>query len=128
MKQLSKQEQALLDTAHQVLAESQRLMLPHHQAMIGPRLETFDEIQIHDVNVTGIRMGRYRTNILLLTHAGQKATVTRAMSTQDTVIVDLSGQQADIDQMRRFLLTTEECRRWHHAPWIVINMLKKRMP
>jgi hypothetical protein len=28
--------------------------------------------------------------------------------------------------MRRFLLTTEQDRSWHHAPWIVINMLKKR--
>ena len=119
-------EQILLDLAHQVLAESRQLMLPHHLNSIGPRLVTFDEMQIHDVNATGINRGRFRTNIFLLTRQGQQPILTRQQQYEDSVIIDLSNQPEDLDTMRRFLLTTEQDRFWHHAPWIVINMLKKR--
>ena len=119
-------EQILLDLAHQVLAESRQLMLPHHLNSIGPRLMTFDEMQIHEVNATGINRGRFRTNIFLLTRPGQQPILTRQQQYEDSVIIDLSNQPEDLDTMRRFLLTTEQDRNWHHAPWIVINMLKKR--
>ena len=119
-------EQILLDLAHQVLAESRQLMLPHHLNSIGPRLMTFDEMQIHEVNATGINRGRFRTNIFLLTRPGQQPILTRQQQYEDSVIIDLSNQPEDLDTMRRFLLTTEQDRFWHHAPWIVINMLKKR--
>lgn len=126
MTPLTPHEQTLLNLAHQVLAESHQLMLPHHQNNIGPRLELFDEMQIHDVNATGINRGRYKTNIFLLTRKGQRPVLTRQQTYEDAVIVDLSNQPEDLDTMRRFLLTTEQDRSWHHAPWIVINMLKKR--
>ena len=119
-------EQSLLALAHRVLAESRQLMLPHHLNSIGPRLVTFDEMQIHDVNATGINRGRFRTNIFLLTRQGQQPILTRQQQYEDSVIIDLSNQSEDLDTMRRFLLTTEQDRFWHHAPWIVINMLKKR--
>ena len=119
-------EQSLLALAHRVLAESRQLMLPHHLNSIGPRLVTFDEMQIHDVNATGINRGRFRTNIFLLTRQGQQPILTRQQQYEDSVIIDLSNQPEDLDTMRRFLLTTEQDRFWHHAPWIVINMLKKR--
>lgn len=119
-------EQILLDLAHQVLAESRQLMLPHHLNSIGQRLITFDEMQIHEVNATGINRGRFRTNIFLLTRPGQQPILTRQQQYEDSVIIDLSNQPEDLDTMRRFLLTTEQDRSWHHAPWIVINMLKKR--
>ena len=125
---MSPHEQTLLDLAHQVLAESHQLMLPHHLNSIGPRLETFDEMQIHAVNATGINRGRYRTNIFLLTRKGQHPVLTRQQTHEDTVIIDLSNQPEDLMTMRRFLLTTEQDRTWHHAPWIVINILKKKYP
>ncbi|MBO4753522.1 MAG: hypothetical protein J5543_02920 [Bacteroidales bacterium] len=128
MKPLPPHEQTLLDLAHQVLAESHQLMLPHHLNSIGPRLETFDEMLIHDVNATGINRGRFRTNIFLLTRKGQRPSLTRQQTHEDTVIIDLSDQPEDLMTMRRFLLTTEQNRTWHHAPWIVINMLKKKYP
>ena len=87
---------------------------------------TFDEMQIHDVNATGINRGRFRTNIFLLTKPGQKPILTRQQSYEDSVIINLSNQPEDLETMRRFLLTTEQDRIWHHAPWIVINMLKKK--
>ena len=126
MTPLSSHEQTLLDLAHQVLAESRQLMLPHHQNNIGARLEHFDEMQIHQINATGINQGRFRTNIFLLTRPGQRPVLTRQQSFEDTVIINLSNQPEDLTAMRRFLLTTEQDRTWHHAPWIVINMLKKR--
>ena len=126
MTPLSSHEQTLLDLAHQVLAESHQLMLPHHLNSIGPRLMTFDEMQIHEVNATGINRGRFRTNIFLLTRPGQQPILTHQQQYEDSVIIDLSNQPEDLDTMRRFLLTTEQDRSWHHAPWIVINMLKKR--
>lgn len=125
MRRVTEQEKALLEAAHRVLAEYRQVMLPHHQNVIGPRLETFDEMQIHEVNVTGIRGGRFRTNIVLLTHTGQRPTLSHAMTMQDTVIIDLSKQVADVEAMRQFLLTSEAERWWHHAPWLVINLLKK---
>ena len=87
---------------------------------------TFDELQIHAVNATGINRGRFRTNIFLLTQPGQKPILTRQQSYEDSVIINLSNQPEDLETMRRFLLTTEQDRIWHHAPWIVINMLKKK--
>ena len=128
MTPLPPHEQKLLDLAHQVLAESRQLMLPHHQNSIGPRLETFDEMQIHDVNATGINRGRFRTHIFLLTRQGQHPVLTRQQTFEDVVIINLSNQPEDLMTIRRFLLTTEQDRTWHHAPWIVINMLKKKFP
>jgi len=125
MRTLSEREQALLNAAHQVLTESRQLMLPHHFSNIGPRLETFDEMRIHAHNATGVKQGRFVTNILLLTYPGERPTLSHEMTHQDTVIVDLSAQQPDLDQMRRFLLTTEQARTWHHAPWLVINLMKQ---
>ncbi len=126
MTPLTPHEQTLLDLAHQVLAEDHQLMLPHHQNNIGPRIETFDEMRIHDVNATGINKGRYKTYILLLTRKGQRPVLTRQQTSEDCVIIDLSNQPEDLMTMRRFLITTEQDRFWHHAPWIVISMLKKR--
>lgn len=125
MTQRTDVEQQLLDLAHQVLAESRQLMLPHHQNVIGPRLQTFDEMQIHDVNATGVNKGRFKTNILLLYHPGQHPTLTAQQQYEDVVIIDLTAIPADIDSMRRILLTTELHRHWHHAPWLAINLLKK---
>ena len=119
MTPLSSHEQTLLDLAHQVLTESRQLMLPHHQ-------NNFDEMQVHTVNATGINKGRYKTNIMLLTRKGQRPVLTRQQTYEDTIVIDLSNQPEDLTAMRRFLLTTEQDRTWHHAPWIVINMLKKR--
>ena len=126
MTPLSSHEQTLLDLAHQVLTESRQLMLPHHQNNIGARLEHFDEMQVHDVNATGINKGPYKTNIRWLTRKGQRPVLTRQQTDEDTIVIDLSNQPEDLTAMRRFLLTTEQDRTWHHAPWIVINMLKKR--
>lgn len=128
MRRLPIHERQLLDVAHQVLAESRQVMLPRHQDLLEARLETFDEIQVHDVNVTGIQGGRYKTNLLLLTHPRQRPVLAPGMSIQDTVIIDLSLQQPDPDAMRSFLLSSEEHRYWHHAPWAVINKLRQGTP
>lgn len=126
MAQRTDHEQRLLNLAHQVLSESRQIMLPHHFDIVSARSERFDEISIHEVHATGINRGRFITNILFLTHAGQRVSLTREQQRQDTIIVDLSTIPDDLDSMRRILLTTELYRKWHHAPWLAINLIKQR--
>lgn len=99
-------------------------MLPHHFNLLHARRVIFDEIQLNKRNVYGIDKGIYKTNILLTTYPGQKVTISRDQSLQDTVIIDLSAVSPTLEAMRHFLLETEENRWWHHAPRIVINRIK----
>lgn len=120
------QEEELIRIAHQVLNESQSLMLPHHNNIVAARRVRFDEMTTHQVNAIGINAGRFKTNIFLLTHPGQHVTLTRQQTFEDCVIIDLTGQTPDIQSMRHFLLETEDKRYWHHAPWLAINIIRKQ--
>lgn len=125
---MTENEKILLTLAHQILSESHRLVLPHHQNCIRARIQTFDEMQIHEIHATGINGGRFKTHLILLTHEGQKVSLTTRQTMEDVVIIDLWAMPANYEQMRQLLLETEEHRHWHHAPWLVINMLKKMNP
>lgn len=124
----TERERKLISLAQQVFTEHRQLMLPHHTNTLEARLVLFDEVLTHPVNVTFVNRGRYRTNVILLTHHGQRPAVTAQQSHEDTIILDLSDQPEDLDALRHFLLYTEDHRYWHHAPWIVINRIKTYRP
>lgn len=124
MRQSDTLAEELIRLAHAVLSETRSLMLPHHFNVIGARRVIFDEIVLLKKNVVGIDKGLFRTNIIMITQPGQRISVTKEQSLQDTVILDLTSVSPTFDAMRHFLLETEDDRRWHHAPKIVINRIK----
>lgn len=119
-------EQELIRLAQSVIEQTRSLVLPHHFELLRARRVTFDEVKILKNSVVAIDRGIFKTHILLLSHADQRVVVNREQSMQDTVIVDLSSVAPTLEAMRHFLLETEEGRYWHHAPKIVINLIKKR--
>lgn len=114
----------LIRLAQSVLSETHCLMLPHHYNVISARRVIFDEILLYKRNVVGLDKGIYRTNIILISQSGQRVSITKDLSLQDTVIIDLTSVHPTAEAMRHFLLDTEDNRRWHHAPRIAINKIR----
>jgi hypothetical protein len=52
---------------------------------------TFDELQIHAVNATGINRSRFRTNIFILTRLGLQPILIRLRLDKVLVIIELSN-------------------------------------